>query len=166
MDAIAAVQAVLSIGQNAAYRRVRGETLLSPNEMRDLALRHKISLDELAFQDADIVFVSYNVFKSETQNFLEFSTNLNKMLKQVNGLPNVEILHGSDEMPIFQLMRFKELFAFKLYVWGVNTWQFNHLQNKPFNKNLIPPEVFKIAKDNVRLYDCLLYTSPSPRDRG
>ena len=76
--------------------------------MRDLALRHKISLDELAFQDADIVFVSYNVFKSETQNFLEFSTNLNKMLKQVNGLHNVEILHGSDEMPIFQLMRFKE----------------------------------------------------------
>ena len=128
---------------------------MTSNEIRKLALTYKISLDELAFQDADIVFVSYNIFEAETHNFLEFTSNLNKMLKQVNGHPNIEILNASDEMPIFQLMRFPELFAFKLYVWGVNTWQFNHLKNIPFKTSLVSPDVFKIAKENVKLYDSI-----------
>jgi len=148
-EAVDAIQDILSIGRDATYRRLRGETLLSPEEMRDLALKYNISLDELAFQDADIVFVSYNVFETDTQNFLEFTTNLNKMLKQVSALPDVEIFHASDEMPIFQLMRFPELFAFKLYVWGVNTWQFGHLQNTPFKTNLVSPDVLNVAKENV-----------------
>ena len=154
-EAIEAIQNILSIGKDATYRRLRGETLLSPEEMRDLALKYNISLDELAFQDADIVFVSYNVFETETQNFQEFTSNLNKMLKQVSQLPKVEVFHASDEMPIFQLMRFPELFAFKLFVWGVNTWQFGHLQNTPFKTNLVSPDVLKIAKENVELYDSL-----------
>ena len=112
-------------------------------------------MDELAFQDADIVFVSYNVFEAETQNFMEFTSNLNKMLKQVNGQPNIEILNATDEMPIFQLMRFKELFAFKLYIWGVNTWQFENLQDTPFTPDLVSPEVFKVATENVKLYDSI-----------
>ena len=153
--AIEAIQETLSIGKDSIYRRLRGETLLTAEEMRDLALRYNISLDELAYQNADIVFVSYNVFEAETQNFLEFTSNLNKMLKQVNGQPNIEILNASDEMPIFQLMRFKELFAFKLYVWGVNTWQFENLQNTPFHPKLVSPDVFKIAKENVKLYDSI-----------
>ena len=153
--AVESIQDILAIGRDATYRRLRGETLLSPEEMRDLALKYNISLDELAFQDADIVFVSYNVFETETQNFLEFTSNLNKMLKQVSTLPDVEIFHASDEMPIFQLMRFPELFAFKLYVWGVNTWQFGHLQNTPFKTDLVAPDVLKVAKENVQLYDAL-----------
>jgi len=154
-DAIEAIQEILSIGKDATYRRLRGETLLSPEEMRDLALKYNISLDELAFQDADIVFVSYNVFETDTQNFQEFTSNLNKMLVQVSALPQVEVFHASDEMPIFQLMRFPELFAFKLYVWGVNTWQFGHLQNTSFKTNLVSPDVLKMAKENVKLYDAL-----------
>jgi len=79
-DAVLAIQNILCIGVNATYRRMRGETLLNPDEMRDLALKHNISLDELAFQDADIA---------------------------------------------------------------------------PFKTNLVSPEVFKIAKENVKLYDSI-----------
>ena len=154
-EAIDAIQSLLKISRDGTYRRMRGETLLSPDEMRDLAIRYNISLDELAFHGADIVFVSYNVFEAETQNFLEFTSNLNKMLKQVNGLANIELINASDEMPIFQLMRFPELFAFKLYVWGVNTWQFDHLQNTQFRTNLVSPDVLKIAAENVKLYDSI-----------
>jgi len=154
-DAVETIQKLLSIGRDSTYRRLRGETLLSSKEMRILALHFNISLDELAFQDANIVFVSYNVFESETQNFMEFTSKLNILLKQVNSVENIEIINASDEMPIFQLMRFKELFAFKLYVWGVNTWQFEHLQNIPFKTSLVSPDVFKVAKENVKLYDSI-----------
>ena len=154
-DALDNIRKLLSIGKDALYRRLRGETGLSPDELRILALHYNISIDELIFQNTSNAFVSYNAFEGETQTFLEFTSNLNGMLRQVSEQSKGELLNASDEMPIFQLMRFPKLFAFKLYVWGVNTWQFNHLQKIPFKTNLVSPEVLKIAKENVKLYESL-----------
>ena len=48
--AVAEISEVLGLGRDPVYRRMRGDTILTPDELSELSRTFHISLDELIFE--------------------------------------------------------------------------------------------------------------------
>ncbi|HMR43451.1 MAG TPA: helix-turn-helix transcriptional regulator, partial [Saprospiraceae bacterium] len=58
-DAVEELSQLFSIGKDAIYRRMRGESVLTPDELQKLAVKFNISLDALAFENKNSVFFTF-----------------------------------------------------------------------------------------------------------
>lgn len=152
-QAIEALETLLSVGKDAVYRRFRGDTLLTPDELELLAKHYKISLDKLTFENSNAVFVSFNAFEQPAQNFYEFVANIHQQIQQLNTLPDAHFYYASHEIPVFHYMYFPELICFKFYVWGVTSWGFDYLKNQQFSFDIMPHPVREICEKSIQLYN-------------
>lgn len=152
-EAVEALEALLSVGKDAIYRRFRGDTFLTPDELELLAKTYKISLDKLAFGHSDAVMVSFNAFEQPAQSFVEFVSNIHQQIKQLNELPDAHFYYASHEIPVFHYMYFPELICFKFYVWGVTSWGFDYLKDKQFSFDIMPHPVRELCEKSINLYN-------------
>ena len=123
---------VLSLSKDAIYRRLRGDSVLTPTEMARLAVRYNISLDDLVHQSENRVFFDFNAFNRKIDNVEDYIDDLLLGLKRLTSLPKIHLYYPTCEIPIFYYCYFPELFFFKLYVWGRTLWQMEYLMKVPF----------------------------------
>ena len=71
-DAVERISELLHLGKDAVYRRLRGETLLTPKEIQLLATAFGISLDSLVFQNTNSLIFSMNALSGKIQSFRDF----------------------------------------------------------------------------------------------
>ncbi len=143
---------MLSIGKDAVYRRLRGDTLLTPDEMRQLSLHFNISLDALINKHSNTVFFSYNLFNTTINNFDDYLNGIYQDLDQISKASQPKISYATAEVPLFYYCLFPELIAFKLYVWGRTVWDFEYLKDRTFDFDLVPYPTLKLAEDLVDLF--------------
>ena len=128
---------LLGTGKDAIYRRLRGDTLLTPDELSKLALVFNISVDALIFEKADTVFFNFNTFAQKNNSFRDYLEGIDQNLERVLKLPNPKLYYASAEIPIFHYCFFPELIAFKLYVWGKTVWDLDYLREQQFDFDLL-----------------------------
>lgn len=71
-DAVDALTNLLSHSKDGIYRRLRGDTLLTPDEVLAIAQHFGISLDSLATEGSDKVIFSYNLFARKITSFRQY----------------------------------------------------------------------------------------------
>lgn len=151
-DAVTKLEEVLFLKRDSVARRLRGETLLSPKEIQTLAIYFEISLDQLVFGATNKSFFTYNLYNQPINNFLDYLNQIYNAISAFNQWPNFEVRYASREIPLFIYMMFPKLLAFKLYVFGLTTWHFDYLQNRPFSFDLLIPKELELAEQITRLY--------------
>jgi hypothetical protein len=151
-DALQSISQILQVSLDAVYRRVRNETIISPDEMEKLALHHNISLDQLMNQNRNDVVFQFNSFSSQVNTFEDFLSTLIATINQIKFIPNGQVLYASSEIPVFYQVIVPRFFAFKLYVWARTVWNFPQFQNRPFEFSLIPASVQLQCKEVFDLY--------------
>lgn len=151
-EAVEALSGILNIGKDAVYRRLRGDTLLTPDELRLLANKYQISLDALIFGDTDSVFFTFNAFSQTITSVEDYLIGLKDSVAQLTTLPEAKVYYASSEIPFFYYCFFPKLITFKLYVWGRTVWDLAYLRNKPFSFDLIPPQSLDISKELLGYY--------------
>ncbi|MFK7934767.1 MAG: helix-turn-helix domain-containing protein [Saprospiraceae bacterium] len=151
-DAVEELSTTLNLSRDAVYRRLRGDTLLTPDELLDLAKRYRISLDGLALGDSDLVFFSYNTFTNPVKNLTNWLGSIHTDIKRVMQAPDAHIFYASLEIPVFHYLFFPNLLAFKFYVWGKTSWQLDFLKNRPFSFDLLTPNDERIANNILDNY--------------
>lgn len=154
-DMITYLSDLLCVSTDGIYRRLRGDTLLSPQEISLLATNFKLSLDKILFDQSDGVVFSYNMLSSPVSSFLDYIGQIYKNLLEVSKIPGAQVYYASQELPIFQYFSFPRLLYFKLYVYGLTSWGFDFLKNKKFNYRMVDPQVSALASECVRLYNAL-----------
>ncbi|MEM9823166.1 MAG: helix-turn-helix transcriptional regulator [Bacteroidota bacterium] len=154
--AVEALSEMLGTGKDAVYRRLRGDTLLTPDEMQLLAQQFNISLDALVFDQSDKVFFSYSFFERPVDNFRTFLDGIFRYFAQATQQKNARVYYASAEIPFFYYCFFPELIAFKLYVWGRAVWGFDYLRNRPFDFEILPYSDLQLAEQ------CLLHYRELP----
>ena len=107
---------LLSISRDSAYRRMRGETVLSLDEIRLLTNKYAISLDD--FLSPSKVRVSFHL----GANFVDGEKWLKSVienLEMVTSSPEKEkeLIYDSKDLPIFHYFQYPRLAAFKIYFW-------------------------------------------------
>ncbi|MFT7606705.1 MAG: hypothetical protein ACI8VT_004308, partial [Saprospiraceae bacterium] len=154
-DAVEVLTKLLGIQQDAIYRRLRGGTQLTPDEIALLTKTFNLSLDSLIYKESDTVFFNFTPFSNTVNNVGDYLNEVLKDLLQVNQLPDVHIHYVSYEIPFFYYAFFPELISFKLFIWGKTVWDFGYLKDKLFDFDIISYPDEKIIQDILKNFLCL-----------
>lgn len=123
---------LLSVSTDSIYRRVRGETAITLEEMVLISNHFQLSLDAIlsnsALQDSSVSFRFQNFGKS-VQDYLEFML---KELQFANADKSSIILTAKD-LPSFYFFMFPELLIFKSYFYARVLWEADVLEAHPFD---------------------------------
>ncbi len=143
---------LFGVGKDAVYRRLRGDTLLAPDELAALAQKFNLSLDAYVFEDANTVFCSFNPFTKEIKNVSDYLEGIHKLMGKVQHLPNTSMYYATSDVPLFVYFYFPEILQFKIYIWGRAVWMFDYLDDMKFNFNVIGPHGMEMAQDMLKYY--------------
>lgn len=123
---------LLQISPDSAYRRIRGETLLTLDEIMLLCGKYAISVDSLLHINGNsMVFTGQQI---DFEHF-ELEAHLAYILQQLQMLashPNCRMYYLAKDVPVFHYFQFGELAAFKFYAWLKTLMRNNTHSNKKF----------------------------------
>ena len=151
-DAVETLCKLLGRRSDAVYRRMRGDTLLSPDELSLLARKFEISLDKFVFEKSDSVVFTFNPFSQKVRSFDDYLKSIDADLDILIRLPDIKITDSWTEIPFFYYIYFPELFCFKFYVWGRTIWDFKYLRTQKFALDTIPVPVVQKAQRILERY--------------
>jgi hypothetical protein len=146
---------VLHISQDAVYRRLRGETALTIQEIKKLCLTYNISFDALIeLQKGKVVFAypPLDTFDFSLESYLEGILNAFQKLKSL-GSP--EIILTINNTHFFQLLNFPQLVRFKLYFWAKTHLQIDEYKDQLFRHEKTSDSAFSLGKDILQIYNSI-----------
>lgn len=155
IDAVEALMEILHLGKDPIYRRLRGDTFLSPPELTTLALHYRISIDALIVGASDNVVCDFNAFSRKVVGFTDFLEDFIQNLSQIRRLPNAHFYYATVEIPVLTYNFIPELICFKLYVWGRTTWNLEYLRDRPFDFELVTAPVSRLSQTLLDQYIAL-----------
>lgn len=154
-EAVVHLAGLLNVSENGIYRRFRGDTLLTPDELMRLAQHFEISVDAIIHRESTLIPFTYNQFARPITNFDTFISQVHENIAAIASIPDVHVYYASQEVPIFQYFFFPELLAFKLYVYGLTAWNFDYLRHRKFSLALVSPHAIELGLECVRLYSLI-----------
>jgi len=141
---------VLNVSTDSVYRRVRGETLLTINEIYALCTHYNISFDLFTHHAKNIAF-NYEAMGSSAGFRTYLTSILNDMLQIVRA-DNKQIIYAAIDVPIFHHFNYPELSAFKMFYWMKAVVNVPSLLEKKFSVEHIQPEFADLGKKIFETY--------------
>ncbi len=151
-DAVEELGELLHLAKDAIYRRMRGDTFLSPTELGLLARHYHISLDALMLGQTNNVLFEFNAFSHQLNDFTDYLSGFIADLEPLRRIPNVQMYYASVEIPVLTYNFLPELISFKLYAWGRTTWNFEYLRDRPFDFDLVTSPVVRLSQTLLEQY--------------
>jgi len=154
-EAVKSLSMLLGVGQDAIYRRLRGDTLLTPVEISILAKKFHISIDSFIFEETSTVFCTFNSFQKEIKDVRTYLESIHSIMSSVKDLRDTKLVYATSDIPLFVYFFNKKILQFKFYIWGRTIWNLDYLDNIPFDFNIIPIPTLQLADDMSRYYSNL-----------
>ncbi|MFT6867631.1 MAG: hypothetical protein ACJA08_002474 [Cyclobacteriaceae bacterium] len=146
---------LLEISSDSAYRRLRGETSLTFNEVGIICNYYKVSFD--AFNnspDVQIVPFRYKTLLGSKENFIQYLGELCSEMDRVRLARSNDkhIIYAGQGLPIFHYFKFPMLTAFKTFYWFKSIMNVQSLQNEIFSPDKIENEIIELGNRLFRSY--------------
>lgn len=151
-DAVEDLCELLNLAKDPIYRRLRGDTFLSPQEMAILSLHYQISLDALIAGKSEQFLCSFNDFSRKIKDFSDYLEAYIADLGQMRQLSHPHLFYASVEVPIFTYAFIPELICFKLYIWGRTTWNLEFVRQRPFEFSLVTAPILRLCEKMLDQY--------------
>jgi hypothetical protein len=177
---------VLSLSQDAVYRRYRGETLLTIYELEKLCQHYAISLDALfEVKDRKVIFDFQPLgnFDYSMEGYLEAMAD---SFGQIKAQKDAQLMISINNTHFLQLLNFPHLVRFKLFFWAKTYLKVEEYQGKQLahqknteatltpgmkilkaycaipSKELFDPELFRgFTREILYYYNARLFEDPS-----
>ncbi len=141
---------VIDLSIDSVYRRLRGETALTINEIHTLCNHFQISFDSLTDSFEKISFFYGKM--SDSQGFNSYLTDImNDMLVVAKGKKK-KIIYAAIDIPIFHHFNFPILSAFKMFYWMKAVVNVDYLATKKFDISIASTEFAEIGKKIFEIY--------------
>lgn len=131
---------ILSISKDSAYRRIRGETVLSLDEAKKLCDHSGVSIDSL-FSPTSKAVAFADMAAGGNITLEEW---LNSILKNVSVIS--EMVYTARDIPIWHYLRKPELAAFKMFFWQKTVMGNPEFQKLIFEPDIIPKEMIHLGE--------------------
>ena len=145
---------LLDISRDSAYRRMRGETVLSLDEVKKLSVRFKISVDSIISPSADSALFQYRAVNNSDFTFKEWLKTIDENLSMLRSFPKGELWYFAKDIPVFYYFNSPLLSAFKMYFWMSSVLRYNEYRNTKFSASSVQKELTALGR---KIYD--QYTS-------
>ncbi|OJJ22585.1 hypothetical protein BKI52_07860 [marine bacterium AO1-C] len=143
---------LLQISTDSAYRRIRGETAVSMDEVVKLCQHYKIPLGLLGADQADGVTFNYKLVSDDTASFRDYLTKLLADLQKIKSADTKEVIYGAADVPLFHHFNYPEQAAFKVFYWLNSVSNLPTLEGKTFTPDIIPEDILELAKKVFETY--------------
>jgi plasmid maintenance system antidote protein VapI len=142
---------LLGVSTDSAYRRIRGETALSMEEIILLQKHFKVSLEELDSMEDKVCF-TYKMIGSSEITFENYLRPILEDLKKINRAETREIFYAAKDIPLFHHFRYPELAAFKIYFWMKSILNSTSHEHLLFDASEIRTEDVSLGQEILKLY--------------
>jgi hypothetical protein len=144
---------VLKLSTDSAYRRIRGETAITVDEMAALCTHYRIQPDlQAANGPGSNVTFSYHHLSDAQVNFKQYLTNIANDMRRIKLSDQPEIIFSAEDVPIFHHFQYPFLSAFKLFYWSRSILNTPELANKKFDPALIDERLLAQVRTIYDLY--------------
>ena len=123
---------VLSISLDSAYRRLRGDTDLTANELEKLCVHYSISIDSLLNQNAEMVSFTFRGTNTQPFSYSHYLEMMIRDLQRLEEYKQTRIIYDAKDIPIFYHFVFPELAEFKGLFWEKTVYQNTSSKKKYF----------------------------------
>lgn len=148
---------LLNVSRDSAYRRIRGETVLSLDEVKKLYDHYGLSIDSIISPDSNMVLIDHQAVDFNF-SIKEWLRSIIQNLSLAKTSDKLDLVYAAKDIPVFHLFRFPELAAFKLFVWSktiVKDPQYEHIQYSP---DVLPKEFIIEATKAWQIYSSISST--------
>ena len=146
---------ILSISRDSAYRRIRGETVLSLEEVKTLYNHFGISVDELLSDSSQMVTFHRRVVSHKDYNLEKWQNSILKNLDFLLSFEEKEMIFAAKEIPVFHYFRMPELSAFKHFFWMKTLLGYPDYEHKNYSKDAVPKEILATAEKEWHKYSSI-----------
>ena len=148
-----AISELLNVGRDAVYRRLRGDTVLSADELMTLAKKYGISLDKGQSAKTSNRQLTHPTTNWMVTSELEHYRQVKEWASSVFDLPEVSVDFATSELPAHYEFGHPTLFAFKVYVYSQTAWGQKKWKGQEFRPELLDPKVYEtVEKLNENIY--------------
>ena len=140
------------------YRRINGKYTMSANELANVAkglqqeLGFQISIDKLLFPNEPSIKFNFNVFETTIDSFEAYVGQFLSKIKLIRDVPEATMYYGPQDLPLTFYGFTPYLLSFKMFVYGITLWEFDHLNQKKFSFDLISPKVTELGMEIAETY--------------
>ncbi|MBI3511455.1 MAG: hypothetical protein HY064_12390 [Bacteroidetes bacterium] len=146
---------LLSVSTDSAYRRIRGETALTIDEVTKLCTHYRIPFDFVGKPEKSFgstVTFHYHHLSDDLENFRGYLMNILNDMKRIKAADQKEIIFSGVDIPIFHHFGFLNLSAFKLFYWTKSILNVSQYEGKKFDITAIPTELKDFIAEIYSLY--------------
>ena len=147
---------LLGVSNDSAYRRIRGETALSIEEIALLCKHFKISFDAFIgnTSSSNTVSFAYKQLSSHVNSFHEYLEGMKGDISNVMKFPENarSVIYAAEDIPVFQHFAHPFLTAFKIFYWNKSILNSPGYEDKKFDTIHVDTELINIAKDIYDMY--------------
>ncbi len=151
-DAASQLMTILSLNRDGVYRRLRGDTALTPQEIQTLAIHFQLSLDDLIAVNSNRLTFQYDSHQGTISNYWDYFTQMHEQVSTFSSQPGVRVFYATREIPFYVFMMFPRILAFKLYIYGLTNWEFPYLADRKFDFDLLTSQELDLAATICQLY--------------
>ncbi len=137
---------VLEISTDGAYRRMRGESVLSIDEMAKLCRHYKVSPDFLASGDDSSATFHFQKMIHDEKGFEDYIKNILSDLQKINASSPKQIVYAAGDLPLFIQFVSPEFSAFKTFFWKKAMLNLPSMEGKKFSASGITPGMAEMCK--------------------
>jgi len=146
------VAGLLSISNDSAYRRIRGEKPITLDEMQSLAAKYRISIDQFMHLQNDCYIFSGALLGNEEQAFERWLNSVLQQLHMINSFKHKHLYYLAKDVPIMDQFMHHDLFAFKSFLWRRSILLYSDLKGKKFYLKDALPEHAELARQIEQAY--------------
>ena len=136
---------VLSISRDSAYRRIRGETLLSLDEVKKLCDHFRVSLDHALSPSSEMVTFQVRSLNSDNFSFEKWLHSIYENLNMISQFSEKELIYHAKDLPIFHFFQYPLLASFKMYFWLKTFAKNPSSANEKFHPAIIPQDLLSLG---------------------
>jgi len=145
---------ILNISRDSAYRRIRGETVLSLDEVKRLYDRYGLSIDAILSPDSNMVLINHQAVDFN-YSLKEWFKSIIYHLEKAKSSVNPELIFAAKDIPVFHYIGFPELASFKLFVLLKSVIKDSAYEQRPYTSDVLPKEIMAAAAKAHQLYSSL-----------
>lgn len=150
---------ILDVSRDSAYRRMRGETVLSLDEVKKLSLHFRISVDSVISPASDgIAIFQYQSVDSDKFNFSSWLKTIHENLSLLKQFPDAELWYFAKDIPVFYYFNSPLLSSFKMFFWMSAVLRYDGFRNNRFGVRSVPRELTALGQKIFDQYTAIQRT--------
>lgn len=146
------VSDLLQISKDGAYRRLRGQTVISFDEAVKLARYYRLSLSEVAGHEDNAAVFIRQPFIYSLDDYRAYMKQSLEQLNKIQKMKGHRMYYYAKDIPVFYLFSYKKLAAFKIYVWLKSLYGVERIEEENYNLNMIPDDLLELAYQQFEVY--------------